>query len=360
MDPVAGFDFTRRLQAVSDRDVGRPHELFLGPANAFDAGRLGDRLLFPREMTWFHGEPVFEAMSDEQRLMLNRLSFCQSYYSTAVAEAATNVLNYEAALDAFIDDDPDVALYMAREVTEETVHIQTFLTVIRKVLAHYGLGLDDLRGANPSLRMAKRYVQGHSLLGWLRGDLHYYYFTRFPLNVNQKTVERCAIDEPDLDPSVREILKNHAIDEARHMQMSRRTGQVALSRMRPWARIPACLAFARFAAGLYIGRHRRDGRLPRETRTRTLMLCGVPEAEARAAYRAWRDRTNQPDDPPLVQAGRLYYVKRNFEYVDSLDVPAWTKRRMKRVIASGYADVLRAERSGELRPLQLDDLERAA
>ena len=40
-------------------------------------------------MTWFYGEPVWTGMTDGQRLMLNRLTFCQSYYSTAVAEAAT-------------------------------------------------------------------------------------------------------------------------------------------------------------------------------------------------------------------------------------------------------------------------------
>ncbi|NNL66251.1 MAG: hypothetical protein HKP30_08415 [Myxococcales bacterium] len=360
MAEAPGFEHTRRLQAVSDRDARRQHELFLDPAHAFDPAKLGSHRLFPLEMSWFYGEPVWHALSPEQQLMLNRLTFCQSYYSTAVAEAATNVLNYESALATFIREDPDVALYMAREVVEESVHIEAFLIVIRKVLAHYGLGFDDLRAANPSLRMAQRFVQGHSLLGWLRGDLHYYYFTRFPLNVNQKTVERCAIDEPDMDPAVRELLKNHAIDEARHMQMSRRTGQVALSRMHPWLRVPACLSFAQFAASLYIGRHDQDGRLPALTRMRTLMLCGVPEAEARVAYREWRDRKNQPEDPPLVQAGRLYYVKRNFEYVDSLDVPEWTKRMMKRLIGRSYGDVIRAERSGELRPLHFDELERAA
>ncbi len=38
-------------------------------------------------------------------------------------------------------------------------------------------------------------MQAHSLVGWLRGNLDFYNFTRFPLNVDQKTVERCAIDE---------------------------------------------------------------------------------------------------------------------------------------------------------------------
>lgn len=356
----ATFDFTRRLRKVSDKDLERQRELFLQPAEAFDAERLGDALLFPLEMTWFYGEPVWERLSEAKRLQLNRLTFCQSYYSTAVAEAATNVLNYEAALRTFIREDVDVAQYMAREVVEETAHIQSFLIVIRKVLEHYGLGFDDLRRANPSLRMAERYVQAHSLLGWLRGDLLYYYFTRFPLNVNQKTVERCAIDEERMDPCVRSILKSHAIDEARHMQMSRSTGQVALARMRRPMRIPACAGYARFAASLFIGRHRRDGRLPRETRTRTLELCGVPREEARRAYREWRDRVNQPEDPPLVQAGRLYYVKRNFDYVDGLPIGERTKRWMKRTIGSGYEDVIRAERSGRLRPLHFDELTRAA
>jgi hypothetical protein len=217
---------------VSDRDVARLSESFLDLAHAFDAEAMGDRLLFPLEMTWFYGEPVYDALPEERKLMLNRLTFCMSYYSTAVAEAATNVLNYEAVVETLIKEDPEVALYMAREVVEETSHLESFIIVIRKVLAHYGLTLDDLRAKNVSLPMANRYAQAHSLVGWLRGNLDYYYFTRFALNVNQKTVERCTIDEPRMHPHVRALLKNHAIDEARHMQMSRATGKLALGRMR--------------------------------------------------------------------------------------------------------------------------------
>jgi hypothetical protein len=340
MSAAATFEFTRRLQLVSDRDVERLDDHFLAPARAFDAAQLGDRLLFPREMTWYYGEPIWHELSHEQRLLLNRLTFCQSYFSTAVAEAATNTLNYQAALQTFIREDPEVALYMAREVVEETTHIQSFLIVIRKVLAHHGLTLDDLRGANVSLSLSERYVQAHSLLGWLRGNLDFYYFTRFPLNVNQKTVERCAIDEPDMHPDVRAILKNHAIDEARHMQMSRATGKVALSRMRGAAtRALACIGFAHFAARLYIGRHKKDGGPQRGTRVNTLVLCGVAPDRARQAYEAWRDRVNQPVDPPLVRAGRRYYVRNMNEYVDSLDVPQRLRAYMKRVIAGGYDDV---------------------
>ena len=352
------FDFTKRLKAVSDRDVDRLRANFLDPAEAFDAATLGDHTLFPLEMTWFYGEPVWHELSAEKRLMLNRLSFCQSYLTTAVAEVATNVLNLEAALRTIIEDDPEVALYMAREVVEETMHIQAFLCVIRKVLAHYGLTLDQLRATNVSLKMSRYYVDMHTVLGWLRRDLNYYYFTRFALNVNQKTVERCTINEPGMHPAVRTILKNHAIDEARHMQMSRGTGLVALSRMtNPVVRTLACLGYAHFAANIYIGRHRKDSRLPRETRTRTLELCGVPRARAVEAYREWRDRVNQPEDPPLVKAGRAYYLKCNAGYVDDLAAPAWLKARMKSTIAAGYADVARP--SG-VEPLDFDDLTRAA
>jgi hypothetical protein len=340
MSAAESFDFTRRLQRVSDRDVERLDDHFLAPARAFDASQLGDHLLFPLEMTWFHGEPIWHELTDAQRLMLNRLTFCQSYFSTAVAEAATNTLNFQAALQTFIREDPEVALYMAREVVEETTHIQSFLIVIGKVLAHYGLDLDALRRANVSLSLSERYVQAHSLLGWLRGNLDYYYFTRFPLNVNQKTVERCTIDEPNMHPSVRAILKNHAIDEARHMQMSRATGKVALARMRgPLVRELACVGFAHFAARLYIGRHSKDGALQRGTRTNTLALVGVPMERARRAYVEWRDRTNQPADPPLVRAGRRYYLRQMNGYIDELDVRPRLAAYMKRVIAAGYADV---------------------
>jgi hypothetical protein len=194
-----------------------------------------------------------------------------------------------------------------------------------------------------SLPLSERYVQAHALLGWLRGNLDFYYFTRFPLNVNQKTVERCTIDEPNMHPGVRAILRAHAIDEARHMQMSRATGKVALSRMGA-LRTPGCIGFAHFAARLYIGRHAKDGALQRGTRINTLALVGVPLERARQAYVAWRDRRNQPEDPPLVRAGRRYYLRQMHEYVDELDVAPRLAAYMKRVIAQGYTDVA-AERA---------------
>ena len=354
------FDFTRRLMAVSNRDVDRLRAHFLDLAEEFDAQTLGEHTLFPLEMTWFYGEPVWHDMTPAQRLMLNRLCFCQSYLSTAVAEVATNVLNLTAALGTVIDDDADVARYMAREVVEESMHIEAFLCIIRKVLAAYGLSLDDLRRANPSLAMARRYASAHTAIGWLRGDLHYYYFTRFALNVNQKTVERCTINEPAIHPTVRALLKNHAIDEARHMQMSRATGLVAVARMGAAARTVACLGYAYFAANIYIGRHRRDSRLPRETRIRTLALCGVPRQRAAAAYREWRDRINQPVDPPLVLAARGYFLRCNHGYVDDLAVPEWLKHRMKRILDANYLDIAGPSGAAAVQPLVFDELSRPA
>ncbi len=359
---AATFDFTKRLRQVSDRDVERLREHFLEPALAFDASTLGNHRLFPWEMTWFYGEPVWEALPEDKKLLLNRLTFCQSYYSTAVAEAATNTLNFAATLETFIKDDPEVALYMAREAVEETMHIQAFFVVIRKVLDEYGLTLDQLRAANVSLPLATRYVQANTILGWLRGDLNYYYFTRFALNVNQKTVERCTIDEPGMDPSVRAILRNHAIDEARHMQMSRGTGKVAIANMKSaWARNLACVGFAHFAASIYIGRHGRDTSPARQTRIRTLELCGVTREEATRAYYAWRDRVNQPEDPPLVEAGRVYYLKQICSYIDDLPaVGPGMKKYMRGVVEKAYHDaVLAVERRGT-RPLEFADLSRTA
>jgi para-aminobenzoate N-oxygenase AurF len=356
----AEFQFTKRLRAVSDRDLPRLAEHFTEPAEQFEASSLGDHVLFPLEMTWFYGEPIWHALSAEQQLKLNRLTFCQSYLSTAVAEAATNVLNYEAALEAFIHADPEVALYMAREVVEETSHLHAFLIVIRKVLAHYGLTLDALRATNVSLRMASDYVKVHTLIGALRGDLYYYYFTRFPLNVNQKTVERCTINEPNMHPCVRSILRQHAIDEARHMQMSRETGKVALAHIRSrLARTLACVSYAHFAADVYIGRHNRDSRLRRRTRIGTLALCGVPVDAAERAYVAWRDRRNQPHDSPLVRAGRVYYLRQNVAYIDELDISERLRAYMKRTILRGYADAVEAEHAG-VSALEFDELTRSA
>ena len=358
---AASYDFTRRLQHVSDRDVERLRVNFIEPALAFDPARMGEHRLFPWEMTWFYGEPVWESLPDDKKLMLNRLSFCQSYLSTAVAEIAVNVLNFAASLETLIHEDTEAALYMAREAVEETTHVQSFLIVIRKILEHYGLSFDELRAANPSLPMATRYVQAHAALGWMYGGMDYYFFTRFALNVNQKTVERSTIDEPLMDPQVRAILRNHAIDEARHMQMSRETGKLALARMKsPVLRNLACIGFAQFAASIYIGRHGRDSRLRRLTRTRTLEMCGVPRDRAEAAYAQWRDRVNQPVDPPVVEAGRVYYLKQMLTYIDDLpSVGPRMKEYMRRTVRAGYHDAVEAmERN--VRPLDFADLSRPA
>lgn len=356
---MEGFAFTRRLQEVSDREVDRLREHFQDLAASFDPSTLGEHTLFPLQMTWFYGEPVWHELQPEDRLLLNRLCFCQSYLSTAVAEIATNVLNMESALRTILRGTPEVALYMAREVVEEMAHLQAFFTIIQRVLAYYSIPFDLLRERNPSLVLAERFVRGHTLLGWAVGHLHLYYFTRFALNVNQKTVERCTIDEPNIHPVVRQLLKNHAIDEARHMQMSRATGIAALQQMRnPVFRVLACLAYARFAASIFIGRHSRDSRLTRETRIGTLEIVGVERDYAVQAYREWRDRVNQREDPPLVKAARKYFLRCNHDYIDDLPVAPWVKRRMKKIIDAAYPDLTDPSSTDSVQPLQFGELSR--
>lgn len=145
------------------------------------------------------------------------------------------------------------------------------------------------------------------------------------------------------------------------MQMSRETGLEALRAMRTQLqRDAAGWLYAYFAARIYIGRHRLDSALPRATRVGTLALCGVPRAEAERAYAAWRDRVNQPQDPPLVRAGRLYYLRQNQSYIDELAISAGMRARMKRMVAKGYADVAGGEASVGVRPLEFSELRRDA
>jgi hypothetical protein len=128
-----------------------------------------------------------------------------------------------------------------------------------------------------------------------------------------------------------------------------------------FARNAACVGFAHFAANLFIGRHSKDSRLTRGTRVRTLELCGVPRAEAEGAYVAWRDRTNQPEDPPLVQAGRVYYLKQMQSYVDDLPgVGPRMKAYMRRVIEAAYADAVVAMEQRGTKPLEFGELSRMA
>jgi hypothetical protein len=193
----------------------------------------------------------------------------------------------------------------------------------------------------------------------VRGDLDLYYLSRYPLNINQKTVERCTIDEPRMHPAIREILKNHAIDEARHMQMSRESGKQALARMSSQlVRDVVGIGYAQLACRIYISRHRPDGRLQRLTRIRTLELCGVPRPEAERAYVQWRDRVNQPDDPPLPRAGRLYYLRQNLNFIDELEVSPWVRSYMKRTIGRTYADVVPAAIAARTATLEFRELKR--
>lgn len=354
------FEFVRRLRVVSDRDVSRLQTYFLDTAHEFAASDLGDRLLFPLEMTWFYGEPVYERMSADDQRKLNHLTFCQNYLATLVGESASNILNYEAATRTLITGDPDVAFYMAREVIEETFHLEAFCIVLRKVLAHYGISFEECRAKNHSLFMAVAYARFHQLLGWARGRFDFYYLTRYPLNVSQKTIERSTIKEPRIHPVAFTVLKNHAIDEARHMQMSRETGKRVLASMTPLARAAACIGYAHYAASINMGgRHPKGGVLNRATRISVLELCGVPPAEARRAYAQWRDRVNCPDDPPLVRAARSYYLRLNCEYIDELDVSSRLRTYMKRTIERAYPDVAAAGRATPIRELEFDELTRA-
>ncbi len=357
----ADGDFVARLRIVSDRDVARLREYFLDAAHDFDAACMDDHLLFPLEMTWFYGEPSYAAMSVEDQLKLNRLTFCQNYLSTLVGEGASNILNYEAALGTLLNRDPETAFYMAREVVEETFHFEAFYIVVAKVLQHYGIPFAECKAKNGSLRLAVWYARFHTLLGWLRGNLDYYYFTRYPLNISQKTIERSTIKEPRMHPIVRTILKNHAVDEARHMQMSRETGKLALARLRsPVVRAAACALYAQYAASINMGgRHAKGGWLNRDTRISVLEMCGMTRAAAARAYREWRDRLHQPDDPPLVRAARLYFVRLNNDFIDELDVSPRQRAHMRRTIGRAYADVTDS-RSDTIQRLEFDDLTRTA
>lgn len=360
---VSEYAFTKRLRSVSDRDVMRLQELFLDPAHAFDAEKMDDYLLFPLEMTWFYGEPIYEQMPEAQKLMVNRLTFCQNYLSTLVAEAASNILNYESTHAELLRGDPEVAFYMAREVIEETFHLEAFYIVLSKVLQHYGISFEECRRKNRSLRAASFYTLFHSIIGGVRGDYNYYYLTRFPLNIVQKTIERSTIDEPRMHPLVRDILKNHSIDEARHMRMSREAGKLALKRIRPGVmRNASCFFYAHFAARLNTGgRHAADGLLSRdETRISVLELCGIPRPQAVRAYKEWRKGVNQPADPPHLQRARLYFTRLNFSYIDELDVSERMKAYMKRVIGAPYQEVIRAAQDGSLQPLEFGELHRSS
>lgn len=331
---MTALPHTRRLREQSDRALSSLGESFVGAARAFDPGTLGDSLLFPLELTWFHGEPVYESLPPDARRKLNHLTFCHYYFLTLNAEASANILNHQSAFQ-MLRSDPDAAFYMAREAVEESFHVEAFHILIQKVLGHYGLSVRDFLWGESSVGLTAWFYRIHTLAAWWRGNLDAYYFSRYPLNIGTKIAERSILKEPRLHPEVRAIVRGHSIDEARHMQMSRETGKRALARMSAPGRAVACFLYAQFVTRLNICGRQVDRRFP----VKMLERCGVPRGDAERAYREWRERVHQPQDPPDVRAMRRYFVRQNLEFVGELEASPRLRAYVTRAILRAYPDV---------------------
>ena len=285
-------------------------------------------------MTWFYGEPVWHELSPEKRLHAEPPHLLPELSLDRRRRSGDQRAQPRGGARTIIHDDPEVALYMAREVVEETMHIQAFLFVIRKVL---GALRADARGAARHQRVAahgvalRRASHGPRLAA-RRSEL---------LLLHALRAER----EPEDRRALHHQRAEHASASSARCSRTTRSTRRATCRCRAargWSRAARMRtrsprtspgsAYAHFAANIYIGRHRRDSALPRETRMRTLELCGVPRARAERAYGEWRDRVNQPQDPPLVQAGRALLSPLQPRLHRRARGAAVAKRRMKRII----------------------------
>ena len=131
------------------------------PPSSSTRARSAITRFFRCEMSWFYGEPIWHELPPEKQLMLNRLSLLPelSRRPRSPRSRPTSSTS-QASLDTIVDDDPEVALYMAREVVEETMHVQAFLLLrSARCVAHYGLTLEQLRGDQRLAADGERYVR---------------------------------------------------------------------------------------------------------------------------------------------------------------------------------------------------------
>ncbi len=185
----------------------------------WDAPLDPDRFFLPPQMVTLYGTPQWEAMTREQQRELSRQQLVNMLSAGIWFE---NILN-QALLRSIMHTNPTsrATHYMLTEMGDETRHMVMF-----------GKAIDRVGGIPVRPRLLQRIII-NTLPFTFRGPVLW-----VAALVGEEifdALQRQILDDPELQPIVRRLMRIHVTEEARHIQFARDGLRKAVPAM-PWYR----------------------------------------------------------------------------------------------------------------------------
>jgi hypothetical protein len=185
----------------------------------WDAPLDPDKFFLPAEMVTIYGTPAWDAMTREQQRELSRQQLVNILSAGIWFE---NILN-QALLREMMHTNPTArsTQYMLTELGDETRHMVMF-----------GKAIDRIGGVPVRPRLFQRIIINSLPFGF-RGPILW-----GAALVGEEifdALQRQMLDDPEIQPIVRRLMRIHVTEEARHIQFARE-GLRKLTPALPWYR----------------------------------------------------------------------------------------------------------------------------
>ena len=327
---------TSNLRSISNRTFDSIYSDFIDIANNFDMEKSCNEKFIPEELVFFYGEPVYQDMSEKDKLKLNHLTWCAIYYRVLLAECGVSVVSTSYGFQKLKLGDHESCFYAMREVSEEAFHAESFITIIEKILSFYDLSLEDFRN---HLGFKKEwywdaFIFGHILIGKFLGHVDFYYFSRYPMNVVGRSYELLLSRESGLNQELQQIVKNHLADESRHLKMAKESGLIAINKKS--GRFISHLAS--FVYIYYSLKQRQFGPPPKSLSSHNkkslvglLKLCGIDQSNADKAYQNYKSRIHQKELNPRLLHMKNFQLEENMKYIRKFNISSFFKNFLLKI-----------------------------
>ena len=188
----------------------------------WDAPLDPDKFYLPPKLVSLYGTPMWDQLTREQQIELSRQELANILSAGIWFE---NILN-QALMRALMHDDPTTpaSLYALTELGDETRHMVMFGKAIERI------------GAKPvrPRRLQRKLINAFTLVFfrgpglWVAALIGEEIFD---------ALQRQMMDDPQLQPMVKRLMRIHVTEEARHIQFARdslRRSIPTVSRLRRW------------------------------------------------------------------------------------------------------------------------------
>jgi hypothetical protein len=186
------------------------------------------RYFVPESMIPFHGTELWEALDEDQRILLSQVRYANFYNRVSSLENLACESNSSFAAQLRKNSSNVLRFYVNRETQEEFDHIWAFRSISRKVELHlFGEPVFDVEGADYDAQVnIKLFDRVRRVYRWMpRTMAMVTYAIRGLRNAALKTMEEAILQEEAVEPSLRKMTRMHFIDEARHTGMSYTVGK---------------------------------------------------------------------------------------------------------------------------------------